>query len=140
MVQHIFLVPNGLPPTPPIAQPGNASIYRDDQNLSWKILANGWQWGPAPAIVFASGWKGSQPQPIGTVPIGEPDLRLYTAVGPGPNFGTEPEVFEYTIALSPITENGPLLNIQGLRLDYIAEKMIATVTIVDPDISNQPQP
>ena len=143
MVQLIFLVTDPIDPTlPPVVQPGLAPIYRIDQAIVWKIMAEGWQWAPEPAIKFPEGspWQGSQPTPIGSVPSGLPDLRLYQAAGPGPNMDPEPQEFAYDIFVTRIGDEN-LTRIQGIQFDEVdPETQTAKVHKIDPDIENRPQP
>ena len=110
-MQNIFVMRDPLAPMDPcawVAQPANASIYWNDQQIQWKLLidpSSGANWDPAhePPIVFASGWEGTEPSavpdPFGPVPF-------YQATGAG---GTPiaPQTFQYTIYLDvPECVNG----------------------------------
>jgi hypothetical protein len=127
MVQHVLIIPSPFDGKP-IADPIRLSIWRDDQNISWKItselVAAGWGWdndlpaGTDHAIQFSGdSWQGSQPAPTGTMPEG-PDDRVYTATGPGANEGDATARFSYTLFFSG--PNGKYSH--------------------DPEIGNQPQP
>ena len=143
MVQIIFVKADPIDPDlPPIVDPGISPIYRIDQGIVWKIVADDWQWDTdqGPAIQFDEGWQGSQPVQIGTVPVGEPDVRLIQAAGPGPNMDTEPQQSTYTINVKKIEGSGNAPNIRGLSLFVDAQTNTPQAVKIDPDIENRPQP
>jgi hypothetical protein len=128
MVQHVLIIPSPFDGKP-IADPVRLSIWRDDQDISWKItteLTNaGWGWdnelpaGAGHAIQFSgNSWLGGQPGPVGPTPQEGPDDRIYTATGPGANLTSATARFSYTLYFS-----GP----DG-KYSH------------DPEIGNQPQP
>jgi hypothetical protein len=133
MVQHVLIVPRASDGKP-TADFSLCNIWRDDQDIKWKITsaltAAGWGWdndpleggpgAPNQAIQFNpnSGWQGSAPEPTGTLPAEGPDNRQYTATGPGPNMTNTSAFFGYTMYFA-----GP----DG-KYSH------------DPEIGNQPQP
>ena len=129
MVQHVLIIPSPFDGKP-IADPIRLNIWRDDQEISWKITSEltnaGWGWdndgpgGPNAAIQFADTppWQGGQPEPTGTAPETGADVRQYTANGPGANLTNTTARFHYTMYFS-----GP----DG-KYSH------------DPEIGNQPQP
>ena len=128
MVQHVFIVDNGT--GTPIVQNPEVNIWRDDQQVVWKINMpdvgwdNGIEGGPNRAVQFdgkLSPWTGSAPAPVGLFPTGL-DRRTYSAMGPGPNDGIEPVMYSYQMYV--VDKNGT---------KYI-------ITDIDPEIGNQPQP
>lgn len=126
MVQHVLIIASPFDGNP-IADPARLNIWRDDQEISWKITSElteaGWGWDtdfPGGAIQFAeqSSWQGGQPGPIGTKPSQGPDDRMFTATGPGANLTNATARFSYTLYFSG--PNGKYRH--------------------DPEIGNQPQP
>src|SRR5947209_8707102 len=99
IVQNVFIMPDPMAPDDPkawVAQSTN--IYRNDQEICWKILAPGGKatWRTTDPFVFTdNAWQlagGSVPERNGTdVP------PLMIATGPGPNMTNAPARFVYTI-------------------------------------------
>lgn len=137
MVQHAFIIDNPAGIDPVRIEPHQVNIYRNDQNLLWKILAQGWGWSPnhVPPIEIADGWEGTVPAPIGGEPgSGELDRRLYSAHGPGPNMGDEEVVYNY---LAWVTQDP-----EGLEENDLFVRGFDPVRgiPIDPEVGNQPQP
>ena len=136
MVQHAFVVPNPEGEVPLRIEPYHLDMYRDDQNLIWKINVPDWGWSKAKAtaIVIDAGWTGTTPAPIGPPPEdGVLDRRLYVATGPGPIIEGDPQTFVYT-AYVTADKDGAEVNDVAIR--GVDENNAA----IDPDIGNQPQP
>ena len=80
MPQNVFIVQDPLSGDL-VADPYTVQIFTNDQQICWKILADGVSWSrthPGGPIQFYPGWMGSPPAPIGEdPPVGEPDLRIY---------------------------------------------------------------
>jgi len=137
MPQHAFVVENPPGPDPLKIVPYEVDIYRNDQNLIWKILAQGWGWSPNhnPAIDIGDGWTGTTPSPVGDPPgPGELDRRLYSAHGPGPNEGTEPVLYTY---IAWVTDD-PDASVDRDR--KISAMDVVRQLPIDPEVGNQPQP
>ena len=137
MVQHAFVVENPAGPDPIRILPHQVNVYRNDQNLIWKIVVEGWGWSPNhnPPIEIEPGWTGTVPAPIGEPPgSGELDRRLYSAHGPGANMGDQPVIYAYLAWLTT--------DPAGLQENDFAVKSFDFVhgVPVDPEIGNQPQP
>ena len=86
-MQNIFVMRDPLAPLDPcawVAQPASGSIYSNDQNIQWKLIADpasntNWDPGTNPPIVFGDDWDGTIPQSVDN-PSGPP---LYQATGSG---------------------------------------------------------
>src|ERR1043166_1105442 len=93
MTQQILIQKNhGTPPPKFIVYPNIASVWRNDQTVTW-ILAGGLFWDPPPdapapenlPVFFLpedethSAWPSDQPSPLGQLTGNEQDKRLYVA-------------------------------------------------------------
>jgi hypothetical protein len=139
VVQHAFVVNNPQGPEPVRIEPHQVNVYRNDQNLLWKILAQGWGWSPnyVPPIEILDEWTGTAPAPIGGEPeMGELDRRVYSAHGPGPNMGDEAVVYKY---IAWVTDDPGFAPESDRRLTALDFSQVPAVPI-DPEIGNQPQP
>jgi hypothetical protein len=137
MVQHAFVVENPQGPDPVKIEPYLVNIFRDDQNLTWKISIQGWGWSKTkPPIEITRGvWYGSAFHPIGEPPNeGELDRRLVVATGPGPIIEGDAVIYTYLANVTNDPNGDPLNDIQIRGFDQLHNVPI------DPDIGNQPQP
>jgi hypothetical protein len=137
MVQHAFIVDNPHGPEPVRIEPHQVNVYRNDQNLLWKIVAQGWGWSPNhnPPVEILDGWEGTTPAPIGGQPgSGELDRRFYSAHGPGPNLSEEPVIYTYIAWVTDDPNFAPESDRRVMALDIFEQIPI------DPEIGNQPQP
>lgn len=139
MVQHAFVVANPQGPDPVRIEPHQVNVYRNDQNLLWKIVVQNWGWSPnhIPPIVIEDSWTGTTPEAIGEEPEpGEFDRRLYSAHGPGPNPGDEPVIYKYVAWVT----NDPNFAPENDRMVKAFDFRHGRTIPIDPEIGNQPQP
>lgn len=126
-MQNVFILRDPLAPDDPSAWVAESTnIYRNDQQICWKILAPAGTvtWRDTNPFVFTdNSWQeagGSIPQPQGgqTPP-------LFVATGPGPNMTSVPKRFVYTI---------------HIVVDGVGDVEVNANVPIDPDVWNQPQP
>ncbi len=134
MAQNVFIVQSPLN-NDIVADPYNINLWTNDQTIVWKILAPDTIWSEiqVPPIVFDEKWieaGGGTPEPM----IDPGGAMLWTVQGPGPLIGGTAEfTYSYTFY---VNKGG--LEIHGGRHRPPTAEM--EEIIVDPDVSNQPQP
>jgi hypothetical protein len=133
MSQNVFIIQSPLN-NDIVADPYNINLWTNDQKITWKILAPDTVWSliQIPPIVFNEDWinaGGRTPeQEIG--PGGE---VLWTVQGPGPLItGANEFTYSYTFY---VNKGGNEIHGGRHRQSETSEEII-----VDPDVSNQPQP
>ena len=126
-MQNVFIIPDPLAPGDRTAWVADSTnIYRNDQGICWKILDPDGKasWRATNPFVFTdNAWQnagGSVPEANGTE---TPPLMI--ATGPGPNMGTAPVRFVYTI---------------HIVLEDVGDVVVNSNVPIDPDVWNQPQP
>lgn len=158
MVQRVFVVLDEK--NNPVATPYDVNLWTDDQYIGWKLLLpEGWSWSTDPdhgPVVMSEDWyQAGGSMPVASGPLNGDDRRLYNAIGPGPT--SKPTTFSYEMYVNDPT--GAKLRVQkkavvngGGSADVndnikagdgngrIYGRGDGDDCMVDPDISNQPQP
>lgn len=124
-MQNVSVYRDPLAPEDPTAfsvSPADCSIWRNDNEITWRLLDPAYEW---VTIVFDAEWVmdgGTQPEQV--------DARTFKASGPPPNMTTRPVAYRYTMAIRR-TDTGETIRIGRRSTGGVA---------IDPDVWNQPQP
>ena len=133
MAQNVFIVQSPLN-NDIVADPYNINLWTNDQTIYWKILAPDTVWSlvQIPPIVFDEKWV----EAGGGVPEQEIEpggAVLWKVQGPGPLItGANEFTYSYTFY---VNKSGNEIRGGRHRPTTGTEEII-----VDPDVSNQPQP
>jgi hypothetical protein len=123
------------------AVPHAVQIFRNNQNIMWKLVSQvpGVDWAPGRGIVMKtkgaeppySDWPGAPAEPCG------PEGKFYCVHGDFPAPGPEPVLYQYDINLAAeISGDSWSMRAGGAENDDRSDLMMT----YDPDISNEPQP
>ena len=146
MTQHILIRVNQKTGPKFIPFPEVASVWRDDQTITWQ-LQGGLFWDPPPDLPYPENlpvffmpaddshaqFPGEQPSPVGAL-TGEQDTRVYvTLCGKIIPTGDLPETYHWA---AWVNDGNTRQRVQTLAGELLQD----VIDFVDPDLTNQPLP
>jgi len=133
-MQYVMVYRDPLAPTDPTAftvDPADCNIWRNDNQVTWKILDPAWVW---VVMVFEADWIVDG----GEQPVIDPNDPTMCSISRGPDplpNGARPKAYAYTMAIRP-RDADPTDRTVVVRVGRRRDGDL----VIDPDVWNQPQP